>query len=379
MVFFLKILFVFMAKKSIMIVGFGQHARGSWLRSIKNHPDWQLTGIVDTDTELLSHIGEMKLGIEEDQVYCKLDEVWRFADKPDAMVIATPINTHHVLVKDALDHGVNVICEKNMASTIYQGKQMLQAALDHPNLGTALGVQRRYSSQIWTLKNYLADPNKEIGDINLIQWNDAFNWGLYREGWRQFLTELFAEDQMIHWFDLLRYTTGMDIVQVYMDSFIPWGINWQGSSTVFANLALAKPENYGDRHKWVWCRFYGDWQRKGPRDAHTETREICGTKGKLIMEGPWIKTYLYTDETGNKWEEDGVMAMDNILNLGTKFEGQGIILEQMKRCIDSNGEKQPDNNFRDVFKSFAAVMAAIDSSRTGQAKFVPAYWNGFKI
>ncbi|MHA1821972.1 MAG: Gfo/Idh/MocA family protein [Promethearchaeota archaeon] len=368
-----------MSKKTAMIVGFGGHARASWYKSLKKHPDWELVGIVDTDMELLSRIPEMDMGLDEDQVFSKIEEVKAFADLPDLMIIATPIYTHHVLVKDAMDAGVNVICEKNLASTIYQGRQMLQLAIDHPELATAVGTQRRYSTTMWTLKQYLKNPNKSIGELNFIQWNDAFNWGLYRQGWRRWLQELYAEDQMIHWFDLLRYTTSMDIVQVYADSFIPKGINWQGSSTVIANLALAKPEDYYDRHKWVWVRFYGDWQRRGPRDAHTEVREFSGTKGRLIVNGPWLETWIYTNEEGTKWEEDGVMPDGNILGLGGKYEGQEMILEQMKIAIDSNGEKQPDNNFKDVFKSFAAVMGAIESSRTGRAIFVPDYWKHFNI
>ena len=57
----------------------------------------------------------------------------------------------------------------------------------------------------------------------MIRWCDAFSWGEYRAGWREFLPELFAEDQMIHWFDLMRNITQMDIVQVNANSYLP---NW---------------------------------------------------------------------------------------------------------------------------------------------------------
>lgn len=369
-----------MANKKCVIVGFGGHARGGWLRSIKGHPDWDLVGIVDTDTELLSNVEQITNGlVEEDQAYMKLEELKLYGEIPDLAIVATPIPTHHVIVKEAIDLGINVICEKNMASTIYQGKQMVQMALDHPELSTAMGTQRRYMTNHWTAKQYLNSDECELGTLNFIQWNDAFNWGLYRDGWRQWLQELFAEDQMIHWFDLLRWITEMDIVQVRADSFIPRGIDWQGSSTIIANLALAKPEDYHDRHNWVWCRFYGDWQRKGPRDDHTSLKEFSGTKGRMKIKGPWVELWLYTDKLGNKWEEDGVMPKQDICNLGTDFDGQRIILEQMKRSINSKGKKQPDNNFTDVFKSFAAVMGAIESSRTGKAVFVPDYWKYMDI
>jgi predicted dehydrogenase len=368
-----------MSKKTIMICGLGGHARGSWLKSITTHPDWDLIGVIDTNTELLGNVEKITGGkVKDDQAFMKISEVLRYGDKPDAMVIATPINTHHVLVKEAMEAGINVICEKNLASTIYQGKQMLQLALDHPELCTAVGTQRRYTTPIWTAKKYLNGPDCQIGELNFIQWNDAFNWGntMYREGWRQYLAELYAEDQMIHWFDLMRWITEMDIVQVYSDCFIPRGIDWQGSSSVLANLALAKPENYQNRHKWVWARFYGDWKRMGPQEPdYTNLREFCGTKGKFKIDPAWgVMSWIYQDETGTKWEEDGYLPQDNIANLGVPYDGQRIILEQMSRGIDSKGKKQPDNNFKDVFKSFAAVMGAIDSTRTGRAIYVPEYW-----
>ncbi|MBD3352085.1 MAG: hypothetical protein GF364_11415 [Candidatus Lokiarchaeota archaeon] len=369
-----------MSKKRCVIVGFGGHARHSWFNSIKQHPDWDLVGVVDTNTELLANIEQITDGVlEDDEAYMKIDELKLYGVDPDLCIIATPIPTHHVLVKEAMDAGYNVICEKNMASTIYQGRQMVQLAKDHPELSTAMGTQRRYTTNHWTAKQYLNSDENEIGKVHLIQWNDAFNWGLYREGWRTWLQELFAEDQMIHWFDLLRWITEMDIVQVRGDCFIPRGIDWQGSSTVLANLALAKPEDYNHRHNWVWCRFYGDWQRRGPRDLNTNLKEFSGTRGRLQINGPWIETWLYQDEAGTKWEQDGVMPKQDICDLGTDFDQQRIILEQMKRSIDSNGEKQPDNNFKDVFRSFAAVMGTIESSRTGKAVYIPDYWKDMEI
>jgi predicted dehydrogenase len=264
-----------------------------------------------------------------------------------------------------------------MASTIYQGRQMVQLALNHPELATAVGVQRRYSPTFWAAKKYLNGPDNQIGKISFIRWADAFNWGLYREGWRQWLPELFAEDQMVHWWDLIRNITQMDIVQVKADNFIHNWCDWQGSSSVIANFALAKPDDYNHRHNWTWVQFYGDWQRRGPADS---TMEFLGEKGRFRIDNRWgLELNLYEDKAGMKWEEDGYMPQSDIENLGTNFDGQRIILEQVKRCIDSKGKKQPNNNFLDVFKSFAAVMGAIESSRTGKTVWVPDFWKDLPI
>jgi predicted dehydrogenase len=367
--------------KKVMIAGFGKHGRGSWYHSIKKHPDWELTGIIDTDLALLEQIPEMNLGLGEDQVFRNLEEVVKFGDKPDMVILATPIPTHHVMFKEAMDYGINVITEKNLASTIYQGRQMVQACLDHPDLVSAVGVQRRYAPAYWAAKKYLASDANQIGQLCHIRWYDAFNWGSgnYRADWRQYLPELFAEDQMVHWYDLMRYITGMDIVQVKADSFIPNFSNWQGSSAIMAQLALAHPDDYNHRHNWTWVMFYGDWQRRG---SPLSVNEFSGEKGRFVIDHQWgLKLEVYTNEGGSQWEEDGYLPGDagSILDLGTKFEGQGIILEMMKRGIDSKGKTQPNNNVIDVFKSFAAVMGAIESSRSGKAVWVPDYWKDLPI
>ncbi len=391
-----------MVKKTAVIVGLGGHARGSWMKSLAKHPDWELVALVDTDTELLENAYEItKRRVPMKNCFTKITELAENMDPlPDLAIIATPIYTHHVLVKETMKAGMHVICEKNMASTIYQGKQMVQLTLDHPELCTAMGTQRRYQIHTWSARKFFQEGECPIGKLNFIQWNDAFNWGdkMYRTGWRQWLQEIFAEDQMIHWFDLMRWVTGLDIVQIYADSFIPTGINWQGSSTVIANIALAKEEDFHHRHKWVWCRFYGDWKRMGPKDLNTGLKEFSGTKGRAritpgLMPG-WgrlfkrknkglvsvIQTHLYEVEgRGSKWKKGGYPPQLDICNLGTKYMDQRIILEQMSRGIDSKGKNQPDNNFKDVFKSFAAVMGAIESSRTGKAIFVPDYWKHMGI
>ena len=111
----------------------------------------------------------------------------------------------------------------------------------------------------------------------------------------------------------------------------------------------------------------------------TDLKEFNGTKGKFTLKNGFLETWLYTNEAGSQWEEDGYMPQHDICNLGTTLNGQEIILEQMSRSIDSGGKNQPDNNFCDVFKSFAAVMGAIESSRTGKTVYVPDAWKHMGI
>ena len=181
-----------MSKKKIMVSGLGGQGSG-WARTIKQHPDWELTGVIDVNTELLENLSTLTQGeIDEDLGYMSLEDVIAFGEKPDAVVIATPIYAHHSLAREALDLGVNVICEKNMASSLQFGKQMVQKALDNPELCTAMGTQYRYNTNVWTAHKFMRSEEKEqlIGKLGMIKFEDYGYRGETRWGWRRFLEDV---------------------------------------------------------------------------------------------------------------------------------------------------------------------------------------------
>lgn len=365
-----------MAKKKVVIIGFGQHARGSWFNALRAHPDYEIMGIIDTDTEMLENIGHISDTLKDIATDTAIEDFVRYSGKPDLCIIATPIYSHHSLVREVLGQGINVICEKNLASTLQEGRQMVQAALDHPDLCTATGFQNRFNPGFWTAKQYLAQADPSIGPLGFIKWMDFGYRGETRWGWRRFLPNIYPEDQAPHWYDVIRWITGMDIVQVKADTFMPRYSDWHGASTICANLALAKPGEYRHRHKWVWCQLFGDWQLGGPPHS---SFEFFGKKGQFAIGNIGLELKLYPDMSNRtKFEEDGYLPIDAGPIRGTTYSGQLVILEQMSKAIDSKGKIQPDTNFVEAFKSFAVSMAAIQSSHTGQAVWVPDAWSDFK-
>ncbi|MHA1368720.1 MAG: Gfo/Idh/MocA family protein [Promethearchaeota archaeon] len=358
----------------VVIVGFGGHARGSWLKRVKEHPDFELIGIVDTDTELLENVHKLGTGLDEDQGYISIEDACLYGEKPDLAIIATPIYTHHALVQETMKLGINVICEKNMASTIQQGRQMVQAAINHPELCTAVGTQNRFNIGFWCAQKYLQIPDneREIGKLGLIKWYDNGYRGEKRWGWRRWLPEIYSEDQVVHWFDSLRAITGMDIVQIKADTFMPRYSKWFGSSTIMANIALARPEDYNHRHEWVWCHLFGDWQLGGPPSTNFQ---FFGEKGQFKIESWGLALKIYTDpHDRRKFEEDAYLPIDAGKVRGSDYTGQMVILDQMAKGIASGGKVQPDTNFLEAFKSFAVAMAAIKSSHLGKSVWVPDFW-----
>jgi predicted dehydrogenase len=276
-----------------------------------------------------------------------------------------------------MDLGINVICEKNMASSIYQGRQMVQCAIDHPELATAIGTQYRYFSKNWCAHQFFKQKETPIGDLAYIRWAGAGNWGEKRAGWRRWIQDIYLEDMCTHYFDLLRYITGKDVVQVKCDTFIPKYSQWQGSSTCFVNLALAHPDDYNHRRNWVWVQLYGDWQRRGP-GANME--EFNCAKGRATMADFGLTYVKYLDEDGKQVEEDGFLHADAGPVEGFEnLTGQQVILAMMNRAIDTKAKQQCGTHFREAFKSFSVSMAAIESSRTNKAVWVPDFWKDINL
>jgi predicted dehydrogenase len=93
----------------------------------------------------------------------------------EAVVIATPLNTHDVIVKACLDAGLHVLCEKLMARTISKCKSMIKYAQDK-GLLLSIGHQRHYST---LYANALEVVNAGVlGDIKHIraQWPRNNSW-----------------------------------------------------------------------------------------------------------------------------------------------------------------------------------------------------------
>ena len=67
-------------------------------------------------------------------------------------VIATPINTHHSIARRLWNWELIPYVKKILASTIPMGKQMVQMAMDHPELcaawGLNIGLNRRIRRQM---------------------------------------------------------------------------------------------------------------------------------------------------------------------------------------------------------------------------------------
>lgn len=100
------------------------------------------------------------------------------SEKVDAVVIATPLDTHYQIAMDCLDAGKYVFCEKTMCYDIEQARNIVTKCHEK-GLFCQTGHQRRYNPNYNLAMTWARDPaNSRIGRITHIdmQWHRNTNW-----------------------------------------------------------------------------------------------------------------------------------------------------------------------------------------------------------
>jgi predicted dehydrogenase len=147
----------------------------------------------------------------------------------EAVIIATPLNTHDIITKMCMDAGLHVMCEKLMARDITRCKDMIRYAKEK-GLLLSIGHQRHYST-LYAQAIELLD-NGLLGDIKHIRalWHRNNSWR-YEKG--AFNKDKFAEQYGIPY---------------YVDSWwkeIPKEDAAALTKEKLDSLAFGNPEKYG--------------------------------------------------------------------------------------------------------------------------------------
>lgn len=146
-------------KKNIAVIGYG--GQGAWhCKQILNSDVARLVGIYDIKEARCQAAAENGI-----HVYGSAQEL--LADEQvEAVVVATPNDSHKQLVIDALNAGKNVICEKPVEMSVEAFDSMCEAAKANHKLFT-VHQNRRWDVDYLAIKQIV--ESKEIGDVIRIE------------------------------------------------------------------------------------------------------------------------------------------------------------------------------------------------------------------
>jgi predicted dehydrogenase len=156
------------------MVNIGVVGCGYWgpkhIRVCSETTDARLTTVCDVDEKKLQQVRAQYPNVN---VTTKYEEL---LNNVDAVVIATPVNTHYSLAKKALLHDKHVLIEKPMTFSSREALDLIEMA-DFRDLVLMVGHTYQYHPAVDLLVNIV---NKgELGEIYSID-SDRLNLGLYR-------------------------------------------------------------------------------------------------------------------------------------------------------------------------------------------------------
>jgi myo-inositol 2-dehydrogenase/D-chiro-inositol 1-dehydrogenase len=128
----------------------------------------------------------------------------------DAVVIATPADTHPDLIELAVDHRVPALCEKPLAMNLADADRAVEA-VSRGDVPVQIGFNRRFDPGYRRARDLVADGS--VGTVTLVvgQHHD------YELPSEEYIARSGGEfrDQLIHDFDILRFVTGREVVRVH--------------------------------------------------------------------------------------------------------------------------------------------------------------------
>jgi predicted dehydrogenase len=144
----------------LAIIGTG-HRGWAHLNILKNMPQYQVVALADVTPANLDRGATYAPGAKTYSDYKKL-----LAEQKDidAVVVITPSFLHSEVTVAALNHGLPVLCEKPMATTVEDANKMIEASRKTGKL-LYIGFQKRLTPV--TSKMHELAATGEIGDIEM--------------------------------------------------------------------------------------------------------------------------------------------------------------------------------------------------------------------
>lgn len=167
-----------MEKLRVGVVGCGGIANGKHLPAMKRNKNFEIVAFCDIDEEKAGK-AKKEYGTPEAKIYTDYEELLR--EDLQAVYVLTPNKSHAMISIAAMRAGKHVMCEKPMAKTFKEAKEMVRVSKETGKI-LNIGYQNRYRADSIYLKR--ACENGDLGDIyyakaHAIRRRAVPTWGVF--------------------------------------------------------------------------------------------------------------------------------------------------------------------------------------------------------
>ena len=230
-------------------------------------PGVELAAVVDPDPEARHYV-------ETAPGYGVLEEALESVEC-DAVLVASPPGTHHVVAKAALEAGKHILCEKPLATTLQDGFDLVEAA-DRAERILMVSQNYRYNAPFRAVQRVVTEGGLgELASIRISCRRDT-RAQFAPDDFRYSMRHPYVLDMSIHHFDLIRAATGRDVRGVYARS-------WRVPDSPFVHDPAVA--TLLDLEGGVPVVYEGDWATFGPETSWNGEWEIVGEAERLLWSG----------------------------------------------------------------------------------------------
>ena len=310
-------------------------------------PGVELAAVVDPDPEVRTHVGATPgYGVLEDALE---------AVECDAVLVASPPGTHHVVAKAALEAGKHVLCEKPLATNLQDAFDLVETA-DKAERVLMVSQNYRYNPPFRAVQRLLIDG--ELGELASIEISCRRDTRTLfaLDDFRYSMRHPYVLDMSIHHFDLIRAATGRDVRCVYARS-------WRVPDSPFVHHPAVAA--ILDLEAGVPVIYQGDWATHEPETSWNGEWEIVGEAGRLLWSGS--KEDRGTGEVVfERWGRQPRPVEQRDL----EFVEREATLQALRAAIE--GGLPPETAAADNVRSLAAMLGCVSSVESGEPVDVAA-------
>lgn len=214
------------------------------------------------------------------------DNYWDILNDPaiDAVLICSSTDTHSTISMDAIGAGKHVFCEKPIDHDLGKIRQVVEKLKAHP-VKYQVGFNRRFDHNFEAVRTAVAAG--KVGDVHIVKITSRDPAPPPAE-YVKVSGGMFL-DMTIHDFDMVRYLTGSDVVEVYANAavLVDPAIGQAGDvdtaiiTMKLANGALAVIDN----------------SRKAAY-GYDQRAEVFGSKGQVAVSNDSASTAVISTEDG---------------------------------------------------------------------------------
>lgn len=317
------------------------------MEAVAKNPRTNLSAICDIDKEKLE-----KAAADFEVEKTALDYRVLLEDKTiDAVIIASPDQTHKEATLAALEAGKHALCEKPMALTIEDCREMVDAARK-ARTKTMIGQICRYAPGFRAAKDLI--DRGEIGELFFIETEYAHDYSKLDAPWRL--------DPLRHGFlgggchavDLARWIAGDPI-----------------ETTAYSNHKTLKGWPTDDCTIAI-MRFPNDAIGKafvstGCKRDYTMRSAFYGTKGTIITDNTSVSMTVFKEGLGDGGTLFGDLPQSFAIPVQYPLEvdshNAGAELDEFADCIAN--DKEILTTALEGAKTVAVCLAVVESAKTG--------------